>query len=282
MFSILDLLNGNRPLVSIVDAGAMKLDAAAEVYHPLVQAGVARVLGFEPVAAECEKLNAAGRASHCYLPLAVGDGRRRTLHVCNFSMTSSLYEPNSALLDLYQGLGEFCRVVEKQQIDTVRLDDVAETAGMDFLKLDVQGASLDALRGAVQALESTVVVHTEVEFVPLYKDQPLFAEVDQELRRRGFWFHRFAGLAGRALKPLLINNDPYATIGQLLWADAVYIRDLMQLDGLAPAKLLHLAVILHEVYNSFDTCAHVLGHYDQKTGGSLRDTYMAKLVTVTC
>ena len=273
MFSILEILNGQRPTISIVDAGAMMVGDGQEIYHPLIRAGLAQVLGFEPVQSECAKLNACRRAGHCYLPCAIGDGSRRTLHECNFSMTSSLYEPNSALLDLYQNLGELCRVVGKQEIDTVRLDDVSEARDLDFLKLDVQGAERDALRGAEKTLPSAVVVHTEVEFVPLYKDQPLFAEVDQELRRHGFWFHKFTGLAGRALKPILINQDVNATIGQLLWGEAVYIPELMRLEALPAQKLLHLAVILHEVYHSFDTCHYVLGHYDRKT----QQSYLAKL-----
>ncbi|HYM10910.1 MAG TPA: FkbM family methyltransferase [Bryobacterales bacterium] len=277
MFSILEVLNGARPLISIVDAGAMTLGAATEVYHPLMSAGLAQVLGFEAVQAECEKLNATAGEGRRYLPFAVGDGTRRTLHVCNYPMTSSLYEPNFPLLDFYQNLGNLCQVVRRQEIDTVRLDDIPEASEADFLKLDVQGAELDVLRGARKVLASAVAVQTEVEFVPLYKNQPLFAEVDQELRSRGFWFHRFFGLAGRAIKPVIINNDINATIGQVLWGDAVYIRDLMQLETLPAGKLLRLAVILHEVYCSVDTCLHVLAHYDRKAGSSLAPSYLARL-----
>jgi hypothetical protein len=46
---------------------------------------------------------------------------------------------------------------------TVCLDDISQTNDYDFLELSVQGDELDALSGAEQLLDNTVVVHTEVE-----------------------------------------------------------------------------------------------------------------------
>ena len=275
MFSLFDLPALRDIRINVVDVGAMHL--GDEIYAPLERLGRATVLGFEPTRAECDKLNGASRPGHRYLPYAVGDGSRRQLHICNSSMTSSLYEPNARLLDLYHALGEMVQVVAREDITTVRLDDVADALAADYLKLDVQGAELDVMRGAPATLDHILVVHTEVEFVPLYRHQPLFAEVDQEMRRHGFYFHRFHDVSGRTLKPLVLNNNPALSMGQVLWADAVYVRDPLRLDTLSPDRLLKLAAITHEVYASYDYAALALAAYDRQTGHSLQQNYLARL-----
>ncbi len=122
-----------------------------------------------------------------------------------------------------------------------------------------------------------MIIQTEVEFVPLYEDQPLFAEVDQLLRRQGFMFHRFLGLAGRAYTPLMVNGDPNAPLSQMLWADAVYVPDLNRLDRLEPTRLLKLAALLHEIYGSFDLSHLVLVTYDRQCGTSIAERYFERL-----
>ena len=274
MFNILEILP-SFGRVQVIDVGAM--DLGAEVYDPLVKGGVAGVLGFECVPAECERLNAMARESRAYLPYAIGDGTTRAFHECNYPMTSSLLEPNSALLDRFQNLENLTQVVKKHTFPTKRLDDIPQIAGADFLKLDVQGAELDVLNGGDRVLTDAVVVHTEVEFVEMYKGQPLFADVDQRLRRSGFVFHKFAGLAGRTFKPLIVNDDVNQCLSQMLWADAVYVKDFMALDRLPSEKLLRMAVILHMVYGSFDLAMQALLAYDRQCSTGLAPTYLQRL-----
>jgi FkbM family methyltransferase len=274
MFNLLEILPPFGK-VQVIDVGAM--DLGSEIYDPLVRAGVAGVLGFECVQAECDRLNAMARESRAYLPYAIGDGTTRAFHECNFPMTSSLLEPNSALLDRFQNLENLTQVVKKHTFATKRLDDIPEIAGADFLKLDVQGAELDVLNGGDRLLADALVVHTEVEFVEMYKGQPLFAEVDQRLRRSGFVFHKFAGIAGRTFKPLVVNNDINQRLSQMLWAEAVYVKDFMALDRLPPEKLLRLAVILHMVYGSFDLSMQALLAYDRQTASDVAQKYFLRL-----
>jgi len=44
-----------------------------------------------------------------------------------------------------------------------------------------------------------VLIQTEVEFVELYKGQPMFADVDIFLRASGFQFHTLNSFFGRVL-----------------------------------------------------------------------------------
>lgn len=278
MFDFLEIFPGKAPEIRVCDVGAMTLGPHSDAYHALIQAGIARVIGFEPVRAECDKLNRLYAPQRIFFPYVIGDGRKRTFYTCNHVMTSSLYPPNTEFVDRFQNLGNLMQVVDVSPVETVRLDDIPELGDVDYLKVDVQGAEADVFDGATRVLARTAVIHTEVEFAPLYRDAPLFSEIDIQLREHGFALHRFAGIAGRMFKPLIANNDLNTPGSQILWADAVYIPDLTQLDRVAPEKLLKLAAVLHMVYGSWDTCAHVLQAYDRLAGGDLASRYISRLM----
>lgn len=274
MFNIFEILPA-CPTIHVIDVGAMSV--GHDVYTPLVEAGVATVLGFECVQSECDLRNATAPKGSVFLPYAVGDGREHTFHECNFPMTSSLYEPNTDLLSKFQNLENLTQVVKKSTISTRRLDDIPEAAGADFIKLDVQGAELDVLNSAERVLAEAVIVQTEVEFVPMYRGQPLFAEVDQRMRQAGYIFHKFPGISGRVFQPLVVNNDVNQSLSQMLWADAVYVRDFMVFDQLEPTKLLKLAVVLHVIYGSFDLALQALIAHDRQTQSRLGESYFQRL-----
>jgi FkbM family methyltransferase len=269
------------PIINVVDVGAMLAGDGTEPYSALRDAGLTRVVGFEPVAEECEKLNRRFGPPHRYLQYAIGDGTTHRLHVCNESMTSSLYEPNTSLLSAFDGLEEVVRVVREIPIETHRLDDIPETANADYLKSDAQGAELDVLRGAPRLLAKALVVHTEVEFAPLYREQPLFADVDQALRGAGYALFALAEIQSRAYRPFrdhdLLSSRRFR---QALWTDAVYVRHLFELDQLDADELVRLFVILHVSYGATDLCARILEYLDARTGRDAAGRYRAEAVSV--
>jgi FkbM family methyltransferase len=267
------------PSMTAVDIGAMLLTGQTDPLARLSELGRLRVIGFEPQPVECDKLNALGRPGRRYLPFAIANGERRKFYVTNTGMTSSLLPPNLRVASHFNNLAELMQVVATPEIDTVRLDDVAEIReqGCDLLKLDTQGSEAEILAHASRTLEHCLIIQSEVEFVPLYERQPLFADVDQLLRGRGFMFHRFVGLAGRTYRPLMLNDDPNIPMSQLLWGDAVYVPDLTRLDHLEPKALLKLAALLHEVYRSFDLCHVVLSAHDRQCGTSYSRQYFELL-----
>jgi FkbM family methyltransferase len=286
-FRILDILPPTPPMTSavppeikVVDVGALPVPGSQEIYAKLIDLGLATVVGFEPAGDACTRLNEEYGDRHLFLPHFIGNGDPGTFRLCQAEMTSSLLEPNSPLLEKFQNLAELVQVVERSEVETRRLDDIPEVANADFVKLDAQGGELDIIEGADKVLQNAVVVHTEVEFVPLYQGQPLFAEIDQALRARGFSFHTFMGFGGRVFKPM-IGDDVNAVNNQYLWSEAVYVKDFMALDGLTEDQLLKQCFILHEVYGSFDLVHHCLCAHDLKTGGSLGSHYLAKFGTAS-
>ena len=262
--------------VKIVDVGANPANGAPP-YAAMLSNGDADVIGFEPNPEALAQLDDLKGPHETYLPFAVGDGRRHTLHMCYSSSMSSLLEPDPSLLALYHGFPEWGDVIGKFPIDTVRLDDVPETAGMDLLKIDIQGAELMVFQSAPNRLRDAVVIQTEVEFLPMYRNQPLYSDVDQALRRHGFVLHRFVQTESRVVRPMLLRNDIYANLSQCLYADAVFVKDFTRADRLQPDQLLKAAVILHDCYHSFDLVLLFLAEHDRRTGSTYADRYLAGL-----
>lgn len=273
----LNAILGTAAIVDIVDVGANPVDGETP-YSRLLSRGHARVVGFEPNPDALAKLQAAKGPNETYLPHAVGDGGRHTLRLCALPGMSSLLEPNLAVLSLFYGFAEWARVVERVELDTVRLDDVPEVTALDLLKIDIQGAELMVFRNAPRKLAGTLVIHAEVEFLPMYVGQPLFSEVEAHLRGFGFVPHRFQPLVTRDVFPLLLSQDPYAGHSQMLWADVVFVRDFTRLDLLTPEQLLKMALIVHDCYGSPDLVLHLLKEHDRRAGtGHAKHFLMAVL-----
>jgi len=161
-------------------------------------------------------------------------------------------------------------------VGTKRLDDIDGCARPDLIKIDVQGAELLVLENGPNTVSGALVIETEVEFVPLYKGQPLFGDIHAFLRSHGFELHKFIDLSGRCFRPLTREN-PYAAMSQLLWADAVFVRSAFALDRLSDDELLKSAIILHDVYRSYDLVHRLLQELDTRTGSKTTADYIAFL-----
>jgi FkbM family methyltransferase len=281
--SVRDWFNflGLKEPIRCLDVGALGLGGESEPWVRWAQEGCAEVLGFEPLQNECEQLNLKAQQSGAairYLPWALGDGLEHTLHITNAPMTSSLYPPARSTIDLFPALGELMQVEEKMRIQTHRLDDIEEAVGTDFLKLDVQGAELMILKNAPECLQNVSVIQCEVEFVELYEGQPLMADVDAFLRSQGFCFLRFAYTMGRAFKPLKRADSPCSAISQMLWADALYVRDFRRLDLWRERQLRAGAFILHEAYEAYDFVLLILQELARRGAGELPSCYATVLM----
>jgi FkbM family methyltransferase len=269
-------LTGTRLHIKVVDVGANPIDGNPP-YCGMLRNGEAEVIGFEPNADALAKLNLAKGPSETYLPYAVGDGERHKLHSCAAPGMTSLFPPNPAVLNLFHGFPVWGKLRQTIEIETVRLDDIGETSGAQFLKIDVEGAELMVFRNAELRLRELLVIQTEVEFLPLYSGQPLFSEVELFLRGQGFMFHKFAALNTRVVQPMLINNDIRAGLSQVLAADVVFVRDLSAPEKLSDSELLHMAKILHDCYASIDLVYRLLNEYDRRNGKQIAQAYLAAL-----
>ncbi|MCS6851433.1 MAG: FkbM family methyltransferase [Gemmataceae bacterium] len=226
---------------TIIDVGARwGMEKAWYALSPL-----AKLIGFEPDAEECARLNERRPSleHYRYVPLALGHQRGKArLHLTREPACSSLYPPCPAMQRRYPALAVI-EPVGTVEVDLVPLDDWAtaeQVNDITFLKLDTQGSELDILRGAERVLQGCVGLEIEVEFSPIYIGQPLFADIDPFLRERGFVLWRLSNLThyGEGSACLLPRQDSAAFEnfeakfptgnGRLVWANALYFRDYRQ------------------------------------------------------
>ncbi|MEO8300385.1 MAG: FkbM family methyltransferase [Rhizomicrobium sp.] len=244
------LLAPARP-TAIVDVGANPIDGDPP-YKAMLAAGLCHVVGFEPQVGALARLNQAKGAHELYLPYALADGTERTLHVCELEGMTSLLVPDPSHLALFNLFPIWGKVKEHIPVTTRKLDDIAEIAHMDFLKMDVQGVEREVLAHGQAKLKDTVAIQTEVSFVPLYKEQPSFGEMDLALRKLGFLPHSVTGTKIWPLSPMVVGNEPNRGIRQLLETDMVYVRDFSRPENMSAEQWKHLALIAHHCYGSFD------------------------------
>jgi FkbM family methyltransferase len=275
--SLLRILPRPATAVNVVDIGAMDLGEERATYQPLLDQGLAIVTGFEPNEAECAKLSSTFGSAHRFYPFFIGNGGAARYYETSLTMTGSLFRPNKALVEHFTNLSKPLDVVAEHEVTTRRLDDLDMLGDIDWIKIDVQGAELMVFEGASRALSTALFVHAEVEFVELYEGQPLFADIDRHLRQAGFQLHTFDRFSQRAFSPLIVGGSLNRGVRQLLWADAIYVRDFLRFEELPDEKLTKLAVIAHDAYESFDLCYRALATLDRRSGSRYCDAYLALL-----
>jgi FkbM family methyltransferase len=143
------------------------------------------------------------------------------LYLAKFPPASSLYKHNQEVLGHFAN-HEGHEIVGSSTINVDTLDNcIADKPDLkpDFLKVDVEGADLDVLRGASRVLASSVMgVCTEVTFQERYLGAPSFGAIDTFLKEQGF------SLFILSREHWLRNNLTYGSTShpQVIWADAVY------------------------------------------------------------
>jgi FkbM family methyltransferase len=234
-----------------VDVGANPIDGDPP-YKAMLAAGLCDVTGFEPQAAALAKLQQKKGPRERYLPYALGDGTTQTLHICEQDGLTSLLVPDPAHLALFNLFPIWGTVKERIPVTTHRLDDIAEIAELDFLKMDVQGGEREVLTHGRTRLKNAVAVQTEVSFVPLYENQPPFGEIDLLMRELGFLPHCVTGTKIWPISPMVVGEKPNRGIRQLLETDMVYVRDFSRPENMSAEQWKHLALVAHHCYGSYD------------------------------
>lgn len=201
-----------RPV--ILDVGA-NVGQTLEKYARAFPTG--RIHSVEPFPESFEKLRktATARPPAMAYQMALGEeAGEADFHV------NPVYHTRNSLLNRPKSGRRYYR--EGSELpDTVKvkvstLDEFCARAAIErinLLKLDVQGAELQVLRGGRQLLENQAIdlIFTEIMFVPHYENGPLFHDMHAALSSHGYSLYGIYDL-------IMASN------GQVRYANALYLN----------------------------------------------------------
>jgi FkbM family methyltransferase len=281
MFSLNEILGPETPAIDILDIGAM-IEGEPR-YAPIFHAGNAVITLVEPNESEAEILRQAFGDETRHLDCFLGDGQPATLNITHYPGCASIFTPDPSVIDLFAsidtGPGSNFEVIKTEPVETTRLDDVSPMVEADYIKIDVQGSELKILENGLKTLERVSIIETEVEFLAIYKDQPLFGDLQIFMREQGFVLHKFIDVASRCFHPMSFDDNNYAGMSQMLWADAIFVRDFSDLKNYSDDGLLKSAYIMHDLYSSFDFVFFLLSEYDKRQSTTHAVIYAQKLAS---
>lgn len=258
-----------------MEIGAAPIEGHSEPFHQVLELFPgSHMTAFEVDERLCQEQNANAPPGVRFHPVALGRANEtRPFYVTAHPMCSSLYEPNVDLLRQYCHM-EAAWPTSVTSIDTVRLDDFARAAGLpdiDFIKIDVQGGELDVFQGGLETLQNVVTIVTEVEFIQQYLGQPLFGDISKFLAEQNFMFQCFLSFGRRSLNPFVVDDPNKGA--HFVWADALFIRNILHLESLSDEKLLKMAV-LATIYGSEDLAYRCLYLVDMRHGTDLNACFV--------
>jgi FkbM family methyltransferase len=145
---------------------------------------------------------------------AIGDREGEiTINIAGNSQSSSVLQ----MLDAHVKAAPesaYCgsEIVKLSRLDTLAKKYINSDQQSIFLKIDVQGFERQVLEGAAQILPLVKGIQVELSLVPLYRDQLLFEEMLETLRKLGYDLY--------AVIPGFIDKET----GRLLQMDGIFFK----------------------------------------------------------
>jgi FkbM family methyltransferase len=209
VFALQKQLLGPGGAAVIFDVGASD-GRVTRLYRALFER--AHIVCFEPDAARVQSLAGLHLRDVEIEQQALADSEGTAHFFVNADPDTSSLLPS---VPLGSHIDQYTAPSKTVSVSTTTLDAYCERHRIDridILKMDIQGGELAALRGAASLLAAKRVrlIYLEVEFMELYKDQPLYHHIADFLARQGYDLYGIFNLWS-------IERD------RLAWADAIFI-----------------------------------------------------------
>lgn len=175
----------------------------------------AQIYSFEcnPNTIHIAKDNIKGIKNIKLIETAVGnkDGKEYFYPINKEKTTTTWVDGNQGASSLFEASGNYPieqYVQDKIEVSISKPNTILnklDIKQVDILWMDIQGAELQALQGFEDKLQSIKLIHTEVEFFEIYKNQPLFRDLKSYLIKNGFVFYCFTNLGDYSGDAIFLN-----------------------------------------------------------------------------
>lgn len=264
--SFFDSFYKKNPII-LVDIGAS--GGIQRIWHKANK--FLQVVGFEPDKRAFEKLVENTNEKEKFINAALHRFEGTVKFYCTKKQAcSSTFEPNFSFLNQFPDANRYS-IVETSDIPvrqlTKQILNENNIYDADFLKLDTQGCDLDILKGAAEIVDSFLFgVEVEVEFAPIYQNQPLFSDIDVFLRNHGFQLSDLRRYYWKRNSKYYCSNKK----GQIVFADALYFKtyeafskQLSSLDNNSKKAKILKALSTCLVYNKVDYASYIADRANQ-------------------
>lgn len=213
---------------------------------------------FEPDPDSFKALTKNQNSDLIYINSALSNVKKEvSLNICKWREASSIFEPNFDILKNFVDPERF-EVIDKIILETERLDVLLKDTPikeLDFIKLDTQGSELEILKGCENNLDKIIGIEVEVEFIEIYKNQPLFENVHEYIISRGFTLFDLK-------KTFWKKNHYFHNIekGQLIYADALYFKtpeSILKIENISKEKVVK-SIFIYLAYGYLSLSEEIL------------------------
>ncbi|MCU0536473.1 MAG: FkbM family methyltransferase [Hydrococcus sp. Prado102] len=176
-----------------------------------------RIVSFEPLSSAHSKLQALSSKDPLWeiAPrTAIGDKDGEiAINISQRSASSSILPMLESHIKVAPD-STYCgsETVKLSQLNTIAKNFIKNDTKSIFLKIDVQGFEKQVIEGATQILPLVKGIQLELSLVPLYKDQALFEEMLEQMKKLGYDLY--------ALSPGLVDPET----GRLLQMDGIFFK----------------------------------------------------------
>ena len=140
------------------------------------------------------------------------------LNILRNHEASTVYQINEDLMSRY-GIGILHDKIKQAEIDVHSLDHIV-SAPPDFIKIDVEGAEFEILRGSKESLKSCLGIFVEISFKSRYIDAPKYFDTMKLIENAGFEMYDIYPEYWKRATRFSDQNTNH----EIAWANVLYLR----------------------------------------------------------